>query len=96
MAMRRRSRAQARRADVELPVQAAFKLPNKIAAQGEPLPVEIVVVGGKAVDSVTLYYRTLGEGEFVTMPMTLSLWNVYQATIPARRSPKRGWNTTSR
>jgi hypothetical protein len=69
--------------DADLPVQVAFKLPSKIAAQGEPLPVEIVVVGGKAVESVRLYYRALGKGEFVAMPMKLDLWNAYWADIPA-------------
>jgi hypothetical protein len=74
----------------DLPLQAAFKEPNKIASQSEPLPVRIVVVGGKAVESVTLYYRTLGEGQYVAQLMTRGFGNVYQAVIPGSAVTKNG------
>ena len=74
----------------DLPIQAAFKEPNKIVTQGEPLPVRIIVVGDKAVESVKLHYRTLGEGEFIAMPMTFSLWNLYQAVIPGSAVTEKG------
>jgi hypothetical protein len=72
------------------PVQIAFKEPNKIAAQGEPLPVQIVATGGKAIESVSLHYRTLAEGSFVSMPMTHGFGNVYQASIPANAIVENG------
>ena len=72
------------------PIQVAFKEPNKIATQGEPLPVQIVATGGKSIESVNLYYRSLGEGKFVAMPMTRGFRNVYQATIPGSAVTEKG------
>jgi hypothetical protein len=72
------------------PIQIAFKEPNKIATQGEPLPVQIVVTGGKSIESVKLFCRPLGEGGFVSMPMTRGLKNVYQATIPGNVVTEKG------
>ena len=74
----------------DLPLQAAFKEPNKIATQGEPFPVQIVVVGGKAVESVTLYHRTLGEGQFIALPMMRGFENVYRAMIPGPSVTEKG------
>ena len=73
-----------------LPIQVAFKEPNKIATQGEPLPVEIVATGGKSIESVKLFYRPLGEGEFVSTPMTRGFGNVYQAAIPGSAVTEKG------
>ena len=73
-----------------LPIQVAFKEPNKIAAQGEPLPVQIVATGGKSIESVKVFYRPLGEGEFVSMPMTRGFGNVYQAAIPGSAVTEKG------
>ena len=75
---------------VDLPLQTAFKEPNKIAAQGKPLPVQIIVVGGKAVEAVKLFYRALGEGRFVETPMTRGFGNVYQAAIPGAAVTEKG------
>ena len=74
----------------DLPIQVAFKEPNKIVAQGEPLPVQIIATGGKSIESVKLQYRTLGEGEFVAMPMIRGFGNVYQATIPGSAVTEKG------
>jgi hypothetical protein len=74
----------------DLPLQTAFKEPNKIVTASKPLPVQIVVVGGKAVESVTLYYRALGEGPYVALPMTRGFGNVYQAVIPDSAVTEKG------
>jgi hypothetical protein len=68
----------------------AFKEPNKIATQSEPLPVQIVATGGKSIESVKVFYRPLGEGEFVSMPMTRGFRNVYQAAIPGTAVTEKG------
>ena len=73
-----------------LPIHVAFKEPNKIATQGEPLPVQIVATGGKSIESVRLFYRPLGEGEFVSTPMTRGFGNVYQAAIPGSAVTEKG------
>jgi septum formation topological specificity factor MinE len=74
----------------DLPIQVAFKEPNKIATQSEPLPVQIVATGGKSIESVKVFYRPLGEGEFVSMPMTRGFRNVYQAAIPGTAVTEKG------
>lgn len=74
----------------DLPLQAAFKLPNKIAHAGEPLTAQVVAVGGKSIDSVTLHYRALGEEKYSAMPMKLGLWNLYQATIAGSAVTEKG------
>ena len=66
----------------DLPFQVAFKQPSGIAIAGEPIPVEVVVVGGRAVKSVTLRYRKLGEGRYLSIPMSRGFRNVYSAAIP--------------
>lgn len=66
----------------DIPIQVAFKEPCKIAIVGEPLSVQLVASGGRSIASVNLFYRLLGEGTFVAMPMTRGYKNVYQAVIP--------------
>ncbi len=73
-----------------LPIQLAFKEPNKIATQGEPLPVQIVATGGKSIESVKVFYRTLGEGKYASNPMRRGFRNVYQAAIPASAVTEKG------
>ena len=68
---------------MELPVQVAFKNPNKIVPRGEPLTVQVIVTGGDAVGSVLLYYRPLGEGEYIATPLARGFRNVHHAVIPA-------------
>lgn len=72
------------------PIQMAFKEPNKIATAGEPIPVQIIATGGRSIESAKLYYRALGEGEFVATPMTRGFRNVYRATIPGSAVAEKG------
>jgi hypothetical protein len=74
----------------DLPTQVAFKEPNKIAAQGKPVSVQVIVTGGQSIGSVRLYYRSMGEGKFVSMPMTRGFRNVYQAAIPGSAVTEKG------
>ena len=76
--------------DADLPVQVAFKEPNKIVTQGESVSVQVMAAGGRSIGSVKLYYRSLGEGEFVSTPMTRGFRNVYQATIPGSAVTEKG------
>ena len=66
----------------DIPIQLAFKEPCKIAIVGEPLAVQLVATGSRSIASVNLFYRLLGEGIFVALPMTRGYQNVYQAVIP--------------
>ena len=57
---------------------------------GHRFAVQIVATGGRTIPSVTLYYRSLGEGKFILLPMTRGFGNVYQASIPTSVVTERG------
>jgi hypothetical protein len=75
---------------MDMPVQVAFKNPNKIVLQGVPVTVQVIVTGGESVASVQLYYRFLGEGSFVATPMTRGFRNLYEAVIPGSAVTEKG------
>jgi hypothetical protein len=76
---------------VGLPLQIAFKEPNKIVFSGESVPVQIIVTGGEAVSSVMLYHRPTGEGTYMATPMLRGYKNVFGAVIPATAAMPDGF-----
>ena len=74
----------------DLPFQVAFRQPSCIVPVGEPIPVEVVVVGGKAIKSVILRYRKMGTGRYVSVPMTRGFRNVFSGAIPGSAVTEAG------
>ena len=73
-----------------LPFQVAFKNPNMILPAGKAIPVQAIVTGDKDVRSVKVYYRTMAEGKYVSLPMTRGYGNVYAGEIPASAVTEAG------
>jgi len=53
------------------------------AKSGEALTIKALIMG--AVNNPLLHYRTLGEGSFLSIPMTHQARGVFRATIPGQK-----------
>jgi len=64
--------------------------PSTTAQPGKPLPVEAVVMSGKPVRSVMLYYRKQGSAGWTALPMKAIFRRTYSASIPASSVTQQG------